>query len=220
MSAATSDDFRPSDALFGLPAETFLLASVKGESRRQMITAATREDRLEQLHESLLASELSDEDRKQWGRLHPSHLGGEFLPNRSPDELEVARITIRSTTYDVVSLYARRHAAGYDYRLVDEYDGEFLEGDTTASLPRQMTQAEVVEFFLGAYPLADICEGNELTGKEAQDFTLPSSTYYPDFEARVRAHLWEMCPQAEDEGGCDEEDEYEDEDNPGEDDLF
>ena len=105
MSTADSDDFRPSDALFGLPAETFLLASVKGESRRQMIAAATEEDRLEELHESLLASALSAEDREQWGRLHPSHLGGEFLPNRSPEELEVARITLRSTTYDVVSLY-------------------------------------------------------------------------------------------------------------------
>jgi hypothetical protein len=109
----------------------------------------------------------------------------------------------------VVSLYARRTEEGYEYRLVDEYQGEFLEGETQVRRPEQLTQAEVVEFFLSAYPLAGFCEGNELTGQAAQEFTIPYSAYYPDFEARVRAYLWEMCPIPD----ADEDDESEDEED-------
>jgi hypothetical protein len=39
--------------------------------------------------------------RSALGRLHPSFMGGEYLPDRRDTEVEIARINIDSTTSDV-----------------------------------------------------------------------------------------------------------------------
>lgn len=40
-----------------------------------------------------------------WG---PSWMGGEYLPDSEPGEVEIARIVLQSTTMDVFSIRARR----------------------------------------------------------------------------------------------------------------
>lgn len=42
-----------------------------------------------------------------------------------PGEVEIARITLRSTTGDVVSVRARRGDRRIEYRVVDEYETSF-----------------------------------------------------------------------------------------------
>jgi hypothetical protein len=205
------DDFRPSDGIFALPAETLLIASIKGASRRKMIEQATAEDRLEEVHPDFYESALSDAERTLWGRLHPRHLGGEFLPDRKRAELEIARITLDSTTQDVMCLYARRSGDRFVYRAVDEYSGQTLQGPTQFRRRRQLTQAELVQLLMQVYPLDEVCHGNDLTGDEAQAFCTPYSAYYPYFEERVRAYLAERCPAPEVEADAEEdEDDYED----------
>ena len=50
---------------------------------------------LDSVPEFLLQSALSDEVRQALGRIHPAMMGGEYLPNLTPNEVEIARITDR-----------------------------------------------------------------------------------------------------------------------------
>lgn len=58
--------------------------------------------------------------------MHPKFMGGEYLPDRNSGEVEIARITIASTTRDVTSVYAKRGKHRIYYRVVDEYNGDTL----------------------------------------------------------------------------------------------
>jgi len=51
---------------------------------------------------------LDDDERSAVGMIHPWFMGGEYLPRLGRLELEIARITIRSTTRHVIAMYAKR----------------------------------------------------------------------------------------------------------------
>jgi hypothetical protein len=74
---------------------------------------------VEQLHENLLADTLDQQERQSLGAIHPTFMGGEYLPNYGRSEVEIARIELESTTYDVISLRARPVGTRIKYRLVD-----------------------------------------------------------------------------------------------------
>ena len=42
----------------------------------------------------------------------------------------MARIEIASTTFDVTSVYACKTESGIAYRVVDEYEGDTLDGES------------------------------------------------------------------------------------------
>jgi hypothetical protein len=71
--------------------------------------------------ESLNARVLDDATRAAWGRLHPSHMGGEYLPPLRDKEVEIARISLQSVTADQISIRARRVSRRIEYCVVDEY---------------------------------------------------------------------------------------------------
>ena len=75
------------------------------------------------------------------------------------------------------------------YRVVDEYNGDTLSEKRTRSSKRPLSLGELIEFFLGAWPLQEVLEMNELDRDGAQDFTRPSSEFYPQFEAGIRARI-------------------------------
>ena len=54
-----------------------------------------------------------------------------YLPNLRVGEVEIARISIESTTGDVTAVYARKLGERIHYRVVDEYEGQTL-GERTA----------------------------------------------------------------------------------------
>jgi hypothetical protein len=56
-----------------------------------------------------------------WGRAHPSHMGGEYLPPLRKGEVEIARISLQSETADQISVRARRIGRRMGYCVVDEY---------------------------------------------------------------------------------------------------
>jgi hypothetical protein len=85
-----------------------VLANIKGEQRRRAIRKLLDAGDVEVLEERLLAESLTDEERRALGRLHPSLMGGEYLPTYQGDEVEIARVALQSTTGDVVSFRARR----------------------------------------------------------------------------------------------------------------
>ena len=62
-----------------------------------------------------------------------------------------------------------------------------------------MSLGELIDLFLGAWPLKDILEMNELDRQEAQAFTRPSSGFYPRFRVATRAGIDGWCGEGEHE---------------------
>lgn len=194
-------NFRPRSYFWPLSAETHLLSTIKGAERRSMVEAIIASGDLAALSEFCTKSSLTDEERRAFGRMHPMFMGGEYLPDLSEGEIEVARINIASTTSDVTSVYAHRTPKGIGYRVVDEYNGDTLSGRTTRFSKRPLTLCELTEFFLQAWPLGQVLDMNELDEDESQRFVRPSSSFYPQFSAFVRQMIskWRHVEEEPDE---------------------
>jgi hypothetical protein len=80
-------------------------ATVKGEMRRSI---AKREAESGTLPDLILKHSLSESERQATGQLHPWAMGGEYLPDLAKNEVEIARVVLKSVTMDVISVRARR----------------------------------------------------------------------------------------------------------------
>lgn len=181
--------YRPQSYFWPITHDTHFIATIKGERRRNAIRHAFDADRVSPLDELFATPTLPDEHRLALGRLHRSFMGGEYLPDRRDTEVEIARINIDSTTSDVTSVYARPGKDRIYYRVVDEYRGDSLSEKRTRSSKRPLSLGELIEFFLAAWPLREVLRDNELDREAAQDFTRPSSAFYPQFEGGIRARI-------------------------------
>jgi hypothetical protein len=85
---------------------------------------------------------LDKELRQVWGRIHPLFMGGEYLPDSLIGETTIARVSLMSTTGDVMELRARPVPAGIGYRIVDEYDTQFWMPFATSQGP--LTAGELI----------------------------------------------------------------------------
>jgi hypothetical protein len=193
--AAIDYNFRPES--YWTPARNPLeaaLRNVKGRNRRQMITDYYEAGKLEQLHENLIADTLDEQSRKNLGLIHPTFMGGEYLPNYGRSEVEIARIELQSTTNDVISLRARPVGSRIKYRLIDEYSSQFRLPQQTSSRPFSLgeligfldsvEQDEVSEpswnkfgFVLSSNQCNLDCGGDL---EDLLDFTRVESDHYPD----------------------------------------
>ncbi len=203
--------YRPASYFWPISHKTHLIASIKGERRRQLIQTAHDAGQVTRLDEHYSAPALSESDRRALGRLHPSFMGGEYLPDREETEIEIARIVLASTTRDVTSVYAKAGADRLHYRVVDEYNGDTLRTACERSSIRPLTLGELVEVFFRAWPLRDLLESLELDRARARAFVDASSAFYPEFGALIAQEIdgWydEIEGDADDE---DEEEEYPD----------
>ena len=102
--------------------------------------------RLDAIPDFLAHSALSEADRQALGPIHPSFIGGEYLPNLSQNEVMIASITIASITRDVTSVYARRSKKRIYYRVVDEYGGETLSRRNTRTSAQPLTLGQLEKF--------------------------------------------------------------------------
>ena len=78
------------------------------------------------IEDELIGAEVSYDLRNSLGAIHPHLMGGEYLPSYLEGETEIARIELQSTTSDVISIRARGQDGIIHYRIVDEYNGEFI----------------------------------------------------------------------------------------------
>ena len=186
--------YRPASYFWPITHETHAIAAIKGERRRNAIREGYDTNRVSVLDEYYSTPVLEEQDRRALGAIHPSFMGGEYLPNRHETEVEIARINIDSTTSDVTSIYAKAGKNRIYYRVVDEYNGDTLNEKRTRSSRQPLTLDQLVEFFLGAWSLKDVLDGNDLNLEEAHDFTHPSSEFYPQFSAAIRAHIDSWYP--------------------------
>jgi hypothetical protein len=164
------------------------------------------------LEPALAADELSDEDREGLAAIHPSFMGGEYLPGYRRDEVEIVRIELDSTTSDVISLRARligRTRPRIAYTLIDEYEAKYII--SPARTARPVTLGQLITLLDGVdADLADpewLRHGWVLSRNESnrscdsddpeayRDFTRVSSEFYPEL-SKHNERLFDRWTQA------------------------
>jgi hypothetical protein len=181
-----------------------ILRNVKGRNRREMIRDYYAAGKLDQLSDELLRDSLSDEARISLGKIHPTFMGGEYLPNYRREEVEIARIALASTTSDVISLRARPTGSRIKYSLLDEYNTEFCLPQKTSCRPFSLR--ELIRFLdsveqedadpswnrFGFVLSSNQCNLDCGTDLETlRDFTSVSSDFYPELGSHYREAIEE-----------------------------
>ena len=189
-------DYRPNTYFWAHDLKLKLPSDIAGAERRRLYEAAVEGGELSVfLTDPDFSSEQLDPGLRQaWGGCHPSHLGGEFLPRRRNEEVEIARIVINSVTSDVTCVYAKRGKNRIYYQVVDEYDGETLSNRGIRTSKRPLTLRELVDFFLGSWNLLQVLNVNfwehAYPPARVHGFlNVISSDFYPDFEDEVRRRV-------------------------------
>jgi hypothetical protein len=193
-----SDDlglnFRPKSYFRPEKLEKYLLSKVKGTVLRTKLKAMFGEGRHHEVCDLVGDTAFSVADRKALESVHPMFMGGNYLPDTEDGEVEIARISIRSTTFDVTSVYAKPVEGAIHYRVVDEYGGDTLQGPSEEITSVPMTLGEFAEFFLTAWPLIEVLAMNYEDDVEcALGFFSADSDFYPALDRlcrqRVREHF-------------------------------
>lgn len=179
-------DFRPSSYWPEIDDNKLVTGSkVKGALRRQL--AKILKDM--RLHDpEIHAESLSDDHRIAAGKVHPMFMGGEYLPDLFRSEVEIARVTLKSTMMDVISIRARLTRHRIIYRIVDEYEDEgkckYNLIQKTSVMP--LTMRKLIALIDGAidYGLnGNAREYNYDAGSEYEklyDFASITSDFYPE----------------------------------------
>jgi hypothetical protein len=152
-------DFRP-ESFWSPPSDPLqaILRNIKGRRRREMIRDYYVAGKVDELFDELLEDSLDPEARSGLSRIHPTFMGGEYLPNYGRQEVEIARVTLESTTSDVVSLRAQPAGSRIKYHVVDEYQTEFGLPQRTSSRPFSLR--ELIRFLDSLeHPGADVSWG-------------------------------------------------------------
>ncbi len=200
MSQTIDLDFRPRTYFGPHPLEQHLLSKVKGAVLRDRLKALFAEGRHDEVLSLLEDGGISERDRKALEAMHPMFMGGNYLPDTADGEVEVARIRIASTTFDVTSVYARRDGNVIRYRVVDEYGGDTLEGPAEMESSQPLSLGELADFFLAAWPLIAVLEMNFEGDRDSSlGFFVAESDFYPDFDALCRQRVIEHFAEAADD---------------------
>src|SRR5450631_3371750 len=112
-------DYRPGNYFWALDTHVQLPSGISGEARRKLHRA--RIEAGVAVDDGLDAPVLDAAMRAAWGRIHPRNMGGEYLSALRKGEVEIARVSLESTTADQISVRARRVRERIRYRVVDEY---------------------------------------------------------------------------------------------------
>ncbi len=175
-------DYRPRSYWGPQDLETHYGARAKGELRRKSALALLGEGISD---EGMLTSSLPDDERVAAGAIHPWFMGGEYLPDYLTNEVEIARLTFKSTTMDVLSVRARRTKHRIKYRIMDEYFDQW--GEHYVMRPATSTQPLTLKQVIDAINLNDLVGGPRESNydggswcrpDEIFDFCTVSSAYY------------------------------------------
>ena len=184
--------FRPDNYWYDETVLQAILRNVKGTERRKMIKYYYEEGNFQELEETFTKTSLSDEERKRLGAIHPMFMGGEYLPDCNSGETEIARVTLRSTMQDVISIRAKEEDGELHYSVADEYDeSEFTLWRDTSIKPFSLK--ELIEFldkssqgigYPGGLSLSynNSNADSGLDRESLEDFTTISSEIYPQLE--------------------------------------
>lgn len=199
--------YRPNSYFWAKQHGIALTSDIKGAERRKLFERALAAGVDDLVGEELLRHELPDEQRLSQGRIHPAFMGGEYLPNTRGEEVEIARITIASTTQDVTCVYARQVGQRIHYRVVDEYNGDTLSGAGIRTSLRPLSLEQLTDFFLSSWDLISCLDANfDYDGyprDEVHGFIVDaSSSFYAEFGRLVhqRVDRWlDTLPRNQDD---------------------
>ena len=199
-SEAIDLDFRPSSYFRPQALEDYRLAQVKNSQVRAHLRRLLASERHDEVARILREEGVSDHDCRALERIHPLYMGGNYLPNPRPGEMEIARIQIYSTTGDTAAVYARRVGPRIRYRVVDEYAGETLEGKATRDSMKPLTLGALHDLLTGVWGLHGILEANFEGDVEGMlGFFVAESDFYPQLDALCRQRVLEAFPEQEED---------------------
>ena len=167
-----------------------LLARISGQARREIVRDALARGDIASIDPILANEELDDNDRRSWGLIDPTLMGGEYLPQLGGDDVEIARISLKSTMADQISIRAARVDGKIHYLVVDEYETEYELAFTESELP--LTLSELIELIDGSRHPESEMPGGLLTSHweymlewnyaldKAIDFASIESAWYPE----------------------------------------
>ncbi len=192
--------YRPASYFWARERHIPLLSDIKGAERRKLYEGALQAGLADAVDPSLLQHALTSGQRQAQGRMHPAFMGGEYLPDNLEGEVEIARITIASTTQDVTCVYARQVGQRIHYRVVDEYNGDTLQGRDRRTSLKPLTLKQLADFFLGSWDLIGCLDFNfESDGyprDEVHGFIVDaSSSFYAQFDDLIHARIDEWLDQ-------------------------
>jgi hypothetical protein len=187
-----------------------LPSDIKGKARRDLARKLAAEG--SELPPELAAPELTPEDRQMWGAIHPAMMGGEYLPRMRRDEVEIARISLKSVTGDQISVRARRRSDRIVYAIVDEYQGEYGGYELHPQSSRKpLSMRQLVDLLDRACeqggavmsPVIWPIEDGSSSVDDMRGFVTVESDFYPElgsyYEARFERYFAEHAEEAEDD---------------------
>ena len=199
--------YRPRSYFWAADLKVPLPSSIAGETRRQLVRALL--ERGAPSPDGLDAAVLDPAMRAAWGAMHPSNMGGEYLPPLRKGEVEIARISLQSVTADQISVRARRVRERIRYRVVDEYSETSTYVCSPASSNSPLSLGELIALMEGAseggsiiFPILAM-NSRHSTPAELATFITVTSDFYPDlgpyYRARTDAWLEERAREKSDE---------------------
>ena len=218
MTHAIDLKFRPQSYFWAKDHGIALLSDIKGANRREIYAQALANDAADTLSPAFAQHALHEEDRRLMGRIHPSFMGGEYLPNTGRQEVEIARITIASTTRDVTCVYARPLGRRIAYRIVDEYNGDTITGTAERTSLAPLSLGALVKFFIHGWDVLGCLDYNfgedGYPREEVHAFIVDaSSSFYSEFGQAITGevdrwldekHANDPPQEADDDSGDDE----------------
>ena len=198
-----------------------LLARIGGKVRRDMVRDALARGDIASIDPILAEETLSEADRRSWGLVHPDLWGGEYLPDLDAGDVEIARISLRSSLSDQISVRAARAGDKIRYSVCDEYETEYELAVTESQLP--LTLGELIALIDGSGTSEEEASGGLLVRHwenmlewghpldECIDFASISSAWYPELAAYYEEVAGDWCA-AQRKARPDLYEEYEEED--------
>jgi len=86
-----------------------------------------------------------DIDQAALTRHPPMFFGGCCLPGLSDNEVEIARVRLESTTFDIISVRARLQNGKIHYSVADEYEGQTEYTCNPEVSDQPLTMAELID---------------------------------------------------------------------------
>jgi len=171
-----------------------LLTNIKGAERKRAALKLLDAGRLDEATAFILADSLTDADRNITGKIHPGLMGGEYLPDYLPGEVEIARITMASITQDVISIRAFPNRGRIGFRVVNEYESTYRIRPKTSKRPLDLRQLIHLIDTASSDDMGPICLGIlqthvdccEIEPQELVGFMEFTSEFYLD----LRKHYW------------------------------
>lgn len=208
-SSAIDLAYRPETYFWAHDKKITLSSDIKGAERKALYERLVEADETELASTLIQEPTLSRNDRESIGRIHPRFMGGEYLPDRLGEEVEIARITIASTTQDVTCVYAKRGKNRIYYRVVDEYGGDTLNNPCRTS-SKPLTLKQLTDFFIGAWDLIACLDANfeyeNYLREEVHDFIVDaSSSFYAEFGELIHERIDSWLDERRAALGLDEE---------------